>query len=273
MIPVDTLRGGTLTTPDGCRLMYLSEGTGPTVVFAHGGLGRGSTWLGVTALLRDRFTCVVVDQRGHGASDWGGGPRLRLATDDLLFVIDHVGPIHALVGHSYGALVALEATRRATPAQIPRLAVYEPPLSLAGPLMDDDRLERISSAVVAGNYEAALGIHLESPIGGMSTAEADAFASNPMLRAAFADLVVQAPSIATCLRTVLALDDAEPYHQIQIPTLLLLGSDSVDVPFRRTIEALHQSIAGSEVAVLEGQSHMATMFAPHLVAEALGQLL
>jgi pimeloyl-ACP methyl ester carboxylesterase len=273
MSVIDTLRGGTLATPDGCRLVYVAEGTGPTVVFAHGGLSRGSAWLGVTALLRDRFTCVMLDQRGHGASDWGGGPQLDRATDDLQFVVDQLGPIHALVGHSFGALVALEAARRATSAQIPRLAVYEPPLSLAGPIMDRERLEWISSAVAVGDYEAALRLHLESPIGGMPKADADAFAANPMLRAAFADLVVQAPSIATCLETVFVLDDAEPYRQIEVPTVLLLGSESVDVPFRRTIDALHRSIPGSEVAVLEGQTHLATMFAPHLVAEALGGLL
>src|SRR4051794_20000630 len=106
---------------------------------------------------------------------------------------------------------ALESARHATSAQIPRLAVYEPPLSLSGPIMDRDRLHRISSAAAAGDYEAALRLHPESPIGGMSTAEADAFASNPMLRPAFADLVIQAPSVATCLEAVL------PRHRRALP--------------------------------------------------------
>ena len=94
-----------------------------------------------------------------------------------------------------------------------------------------------------------------------------------MLRPAFADLVVQAPSIVPCLETVLCLDTAEPYRQIEVPTLLLMGSESVDVPFRTSIDALHGSIPASEVAVLDGQTHLATMFAPHLVAGALGRLL
>ena len=273
MSALGALRGGTLTTPDGCRLAYISEGSGPVVVFAHGGLGRGSTWLGVTSSLRDRFNCVMLDQRGHGASDWGGGPRLGPATDDLLFVIDQLGPIHALVGHSYGALVALEAARRATSTQIPRLAVYEPPLSLSAPIIDRGRLDQISAAAATGDYDGALRLHLESPLGGMSRADGDAFASNAMLRPAFADLVIQAPSIATCLDTVVALDSAEPYHQIDVPTLLLLGSDSVDIPFRTTIAALHRSIPQAQVAILDGQAHMAIMFAPHLVADALGDLL
>src|SRR5215207_9792603 len=136
MSTVETLRGDILTTPDGCRLAAISEGSGPTVVFVHGGLTRGSGWIGVTALLRDTFSCVMLDQRGHGASDWGGGPHLGRAIDDLLLVIDRLGPVHAVVGHPFGALVALEAARQATSDQIPRLAVYEPPLSLGGPIMD-----------------------------------------------------------------------------------------------------------------------------------------
>ena len=63
-----------LTTPDGCRLAYLAEGTGPTVVFAHGGLTRGSGWIGVTALLRDTFTCVMLDQRGPRRQRLGRRP-------------------------------------------------------------------------------------------------------------------------------------------------------------------------------------------------------
>ncbi len=273
MSALDALRGDIITTPDGCRLATISEGTGPTVVFVHGGLTRGSGWIGVTALLRDTFTCVMLDQRGHGASDWGGGPHLGPATDDLLFVIDRLGPVHAVVGHSYGALVALEAARQATSDQIPRLAVYEPPLSLAGPIMDRQRLAQVAAAVQAGDFEEALRLQLESPIGGMSKAEADVFATSPMMRSTFADLVVQAPSIAPCLETVIALDDAEPYRKIEVPTLLLLGSASVDIPFRRSIDALEETIPDSRIALLAGQTHMATLFAPDLVADALRPFL
>jgi pimeloyl-ACP methyl ester carboxylesterase len=273
MTRIDELHGGTVTAPDGCRLVYISEGTGPPVLFAHGGLTRGSSWLGVTARLRDAFTCVLLDQRGHGASDWGGGPHLRRAVDDLLFVIDRLGPVHAVVGHSYGALVSLEASRHATVEQIPRLAVYEPPLSLDGPIMDQGRLAAVKDAVARGDFEAALRLHLESPIGGLSKADADAFAANPMMRPAFADLVAQAPSIAAALETVFDLDDAEPYAKIDVPTLLLLGSESLEVPFRRTITALDASIPHSEVAIIDGQTHMATLFAPHLIADALRRFL
>jgi pimeloyl-ACP methyl ester carboxylesterase len=269
----DRLRGGTLTTPDGCRLTYLAEGAGPTVVFAHGGLTRGSSWMAVADQLRDTFTCVLLDQRAHGASDWGGGPSIEQAAADLLTVIEHVGPVHALVGHSYGALAALEAARTAPSGMIPRLAVYEPPLSLATPIMSEAVLERVEAAVDGGDYEDALLLHLGSEIGGLSEAEVDAFRANPMLRSAYGDLVIQAPSIATALRTCTPLGSAEPYRAIDIPTLLLLGTNSAPDPFRTSVEALLHVLPQGQLALLEGQSHMAVLFAPHLVAAALQRFL
>jgi pimeloyl-ACP methyl ester carboxylesterase len=269
----DLLHGGTLATPDGCRLVYAAEGTGPTVVFAHGGLGRASTWMGVVDLLRDRFHCVLFDQRAHGASDWGGGPDVDRAAHDLLFVVDRLGPVHAVVGHSYGALVALEATRLAPAGTIPRLAVYEPPLSVGGPIMSDEGIGRVEAAVAAGDFEAAVLLHLGSDSGGLSDAEVDAFRSNPMLRTAYAEIVVQAPSIAPALRSCTRLTSAEPYRGIDVPTLLLLGFASAPHPFRTSIDALLDAIPHARLALLEGQTHTAVMFAPQLVADELGRFL
>jgi pimeloyl-ACP methyl ester carboxylesterase len=104
-------------------------------------------------------------------------------------------------------------------------------------------------------------------------AEVDAFASNPMMRQAYAELVVQAPSLAPALDTCIRLDDAEPYRKIDVPTLLLLGSVSAEHPFRTSIDALHDVLPDSQVAVLDGQGHMAVLFAPSLIADELRQFL
>ncbi len=265
----DRLRGGTVTTDDGCRLVYVAEGSGPTVVFVHGGLARGSSWIGVTGLLRDSFNCVLVDQRAHGASDWAGGPDVTRAAEDLLAVIEHVGPVHAVVGHSYGALVALEATRATSADVIPRLAVYEPPLSVAGPIMGAEVLGRVEDAVAAGEYESALLLHLGSEGGGLSDAEVEAFRTNPMFRSLYSELVIQAPSIAAGLRSCVRLDSAEPYRSIQVPVLLMLGSASADHPFRASMDALLAVLDDARLVTLEDQSHTALLYAPQLVAEQL----
>lgn len=273
MSELGRLCGGTLTSPDGCRLVYVVEGSGPTVVFVHGGLARASGWIGVTDLLRDSFRCVLVDQRGHGTSDWGGGPDIDRATDDLLSVIHRLGPVHAVVGHSYGALVALEAARCASRAVIERLAIYEPPLSVGGAIMSAATLDQVDAAVAAGDYEGALLLHLGADSAGLSQAEVDAFRSNPMLRPMYVELVMQAPSIAPALRSCVRLDSTEPYRSIDIPTLLLLGSASAPHPFRTSIDALLDVLPRAQLAELQGQTHTALLFAPHLVADELRRFL
>lgn len=273
MTRTEELRGGTVITPDGCRLVYGAEGTGPTVLFVHGGLSRASSWIGVVDLLREEFNCVMVDQRAHGLSDWGGGPDVNQAAQDLLFAVDQLGPVHAVAGHSYGALVALEAARLASADAIPRLAVYEPPLSVAGPIMSDAMLGQVEAAVAVGDFEAALLLHLRSDIGGLSDVEVDAFRTNPALRAAYTELVMQAPSIAPALHTCTKLASAEPYRRIAIPTLLLLGTTSAPNPFRTTMDALVDVLPHGRLAMLEGQGHTALLFAPQLVADELRRFL
>jgi pimeloyl-ACP methyl ester carboxylesterase len=211
------LRGG-VRTVDGCRLVHLTEGEGPHVVFAHGGLGRGSAWLAVADLLCDRWTCHLLDQRAHGASDWGGGPDVGVAAADLLHAVRALGPVRAVVGHSYGALVALEAARLAAPGEVPCLIVYEPPLPVAGPIMDDGVLAALEAHVAVGDLDEALQLHLGSAGGGLSAAEIEGLRTLPVMRATYADLVVQAPSIAPAVRAANALGDVRRYASVDAPT-------------------------------------------------------
>ena len=80
-------------------------------------------------------------------------------------------------------------------------------------------------------------------------------------------------AIVSALETCIRLDDAEPYRKIDVPTLLLLGSVSADHPFRTSIDALRDVLPDSYVAVLDGQGHMAVLFAPSLVADELHRFL
>ena len=90
------------------RFHYLDwSGTGTPIVFLHGGGLTAHTWDCVAAMLRDRFRCVALDQRGHGDSEWSPVVDYRIAS--------HVGDIEGfidamrlerpiLVGQSMGGL-------------------------------------------------------------------------------------------------------------------------------------------------------------------------
>src|SRR5215469_747781 len=61
---------------DGFRLHYLdwgNAGAAGTILFLHGGGLNAHTWDVVSLMLRDRYRCVALDQRGHGDSEWSPG--------------------------------------------------------------------------------------------------------------------------------------------------------------------------------------------------------
>ena len=155
----------------------------------------------------------------------------------------------------------------------PRLVLYEPPLAIDGPIMDDSTIRAVEDAVARGAFEDALALHLGAESGGMSEPEIEALRTNPMLRPVYADLVIQAPTIAPGVESANRLRSAEPYRSVTTPTRVLLGAQSPARPFRHAAEALVDAMPGADLHVLDGQTHLALMTAPHLVAGAIRELL
>ncbi len=52
------------------EVSYRVEGQGPALYLVHGIGSRRSTWDPLVDGLKDRFTCVSYDLRGHGDSQW-----------------------------------------------------------------------------------------------------------------------------------------------------------------------------------------------------------
>jgi pimeloyl-ACP methyl ester carboxylesterase len=98
----------------------------PLAVLVHGVTSSSRTWWRVGPALAGRgFRVVAVDLVGHGASPRGvAGLSVADLAADVAETVE--GPVDLLVGHSLGALVALElvATR---PGFARRLVVEDPP--------------------------------------------------------------------------------------------------------------------------------------------------
>lgn len=103
---------------DGLRLRARTGGPadGELVVLQHGRGGDASTWTGVAAHLADLgFRVLAPDLRGHGDSDWDPDARYTAAVlaDDLAaWITSATSAPCLLVGHSYGAAVALATAAR-----------------------------------------------------------------------------------------------------------------------------------------------------------------
>lgn len=88
-------------------------GHGPTVLLVHGWEGRGAQLGGfIEPLVRAGLSVVAFDALGHGDSP---GRRLYLTdmADCVIDVARSVGPLHAIIAHSVGAVATLLAHQRA----------------------------------------------------------------------------------------------------------------------------------------------------------------
>lgn len=112
-------------------LPYCREaGAGPAVVCLHSNASVSGQWRALMARLADRFQVLAPDSYGAGQSpEWPSATTITLADEvDLLEpVLARAGPAFVLVGHSYGAAVAIKAALR-RPARVRALLLYEPTL-------------------------------------------------------------------------------------------------------------------------------------------------
>jgi pimeloyl-ACP methyl ester carboxylesterase len=122
-------------TTRGARFHMVQLGrSGPPVVMLHG-LFTGSlaSWYFTAApILAATHRVRLIDWRGHGLSDrTPSGYTSTAMADDLAGLTDDL-PEFAVVGHSFGALVAARFAL-AHPGRVTRLALVDPPLD---PLRD-----------------------------------------------------------------------------------------------------------------------------------------
>ena len=132
----------TLDLPDGRKLAYREEGSGPTVILIHGSPGEGSSWRRVVPHLKERFRTICPDLPGYGGShqlevDEPAG-RMDAMGGAVACLVDSLGGPVRLVGHSFGGNIALQAALKVRPEAIERMVLLEPVYFRALQLTGDD---------------------------------------------------------------------------------------------------------------------------------------
>jgi pimeloyl-ACP methyl ester carboxylesterase len=145
---------------DGTRVGVLSTGQGAPILIVHPGSSGVSSWAAVADRLSLRFRVLRIARRLYAGSP-RPGHTMAAEVDDVLAVAElaaSTGPPPMVVGHSSGAIVALEAARTA-PAAFAGMLLYEPPVAVNRPL-GGDALVRARAALAAGRPGRAMAIHL-----------------------------------------------------------------------------------------------------------------
>ena len=126
-------------TPDGTVIGAWRTGNGPPIVLVHGTADDHTAWDLVAPRLAMRFEVYAVDRRGRGASPWSGPVyAIEQEFDDIAAVVDSTGTPTWLVGHGYGADIAIGAALRTR--NLAGLVLYEPAPGI--PTVDEPTLRR-----------------------------------------------------------------------------------------------------------------------------------
>lgn len=247
----------TVTSRDGTRIAFWTSGSGPPLLLVHGAVAdHSTTWRLILPELERRFTVHAMDRRGRGGSGDSTSYRLLREAEDVAAVADEIGEPVSVLGHSYGALCALEAALLTT--NLRRLILYE-----GVPLRGSDNyapgaIAALEAMLDSGDVEGMLVAMLRD-VALLPPQEIELLRARPD---AWAVRLRNAPTIPRELKEEERYAfTPERFRAMTRPTLLLVGGDSPRRE-RENAEGVARGLAGARVVVLPGQQHLAMYTAP-----------
>lgn len=257
------------TSRDGTQIGFERTGEGPPLLLIHGTSADRTRWAPVRPSLEQHHAVYAVDRRGRGLSGDAADYALEREYEDVAVVIDAIadatGSPVDVFGHSYGALVSIEAAMLTD--NVRRMVLYEPPIPTGIPFYEDGQRQRLELLLQRGEREAVLVAFFREVVG-LSDAEMAAMRAAPSWSARIA----AAHTIPREFEDADYAFDPARLARLTQPVMLLAGT--VSEPFlKRATEAVHDALPNSRVVLMEGQGHVAITTAPDLVAKLVVDFL
>ena len=260
--PVSGGRAGNyLTVRDGTVIHYKDWGHGQPVVFSHGWPLQGDAWEDQMFFLAAHgYRVIAHDRRGHGLSSqpWDGNDMDHYA-DDLAELIRHLDLKDAiLVGHSTGggevahylgrhgsARVAKAVLVGAVPPQMVKSATNPGGLPM-------DVFDGIRHGVIEDR--AQFFMDLTMPFYGFNRPGAKV---SQGMRDTFCAQGMQAglKNAYDCIKQFSETDFSADLKKIDVPTLIVHGSDDQIVPIDASARAAAKMVKNATLIVYEGAPH------------------
>ncbi len=255
---------GTFVQADGMRLHVLSRGQGPAVVLVHGsdGVLQDFTTTVFDAVAAD-YQAVAVDRPGHGYSQRPAGEPLTLALNARLLhaALTALGVARpVLVGHSYGAAVALQyaADHPDTVAGLVLLAPAAYPREGSPPAA---RVLLPAVPILGGVFLHTLLVPLEA--WGAPAAAADVAAGRaptPAYQAVARALGARPSQFAAYAEEMRRVDDdlralGPRYGTLAVPVVVVAGAADAATPLAGQAAPLARALPAARLVVLPETGH------------------
>ena len=239
------------------------EAAKPTVVFVHGaGLDHSSFGLQSRYFGYHGWNVVAVDLPGHGRSEGPPIPTISGMADWVLEVLDHLKiEKAALVGHSMGSLIALDAAAR-HPKRVEKIALVAVayPMKVTEAFLDAARRNDLA----AFDMHTIWGHAAQVPLGANPNPGMWMYGDN------LARLRRLAPGVLH--NDLKASNDFVLSGTVQCPVLFILGRRDVMTP-PRAAQALLDKLSNSKVEIAELSGHGLMGEAPDATLDALAAFL
>lgn len=252
---------------DAIDCVHSVEGNGPALFLIHGIGARRTAWTRLVGHLKDSFTCISYDLRGHGDSPL---PQGRFGLDELVEDLEHLraklGIERAHVaGHSLGGMIGPAYARR-----YPERVLSVGLLSTAAFRTEDDSAK--VQAVVSAMRERGIGQVLDTLTARWFT---DSFAEqNPdVIEWRKQQVMATDPDVFLNVFDIYAETEMGPWlHEVDIPALVLTGElDGGCNP--RLNNLIAEAMPRAELVVLDGLKHAILIEASERVATPMRSFL
>jgi len=240
----------TVMSKDETPIACWRTGQGPPLVLIHGTSADHTRWKPVLPAFEAHFSVYAVDRRGRGASGDSDKYAIEREFEDVAAVVDSIKKPVNLLGHSFGALCALEASLLTR--NIRKLVLYEPPIPDGVEIYSPGIIDRLQALLDRGDREGVVKTFLRE-IARVPLQQVELLRSLPAWKGRIA-------AAHTIPREERAGRDytlaKERLRKLSTPTLLLLGGDSPPF-FQVAIEMLNSILQVSQTVVMPGQQHAA----------------